>query len=170
MSERRTRRARIWAAVVAVGVLVGLYWWGTGLDFPGTIRWAQSVFGGADGTPDHVALVNIRLMDGGRVDASWSKLADRDLNYSMVEVIAVSPVSYDYGVPYYPGVVDTFTRAYPANDTNKDLQGAGRQERISAGEVWRICVTGMRATPKNVDIAPYIIEGSKACSEDFKLK
>ncbi|MCX2746268.1 hypothetical protein OOZ51_00375 [Arthrobacter sp. MI7-26] len=109
------------------------------------------------------------MLSNGGVDVTWSGLSDPALNYYAVDVTAVSPVNYTYGVPYYPGSVDTLSRIYPVTYFNKLLADEHRTERAAKGQIWHVCVTGMRQTPNGVDITPYIIKGSKSCSDDFEL-
>jgi len=178
-SVRGSRDSPHWLLLLVVPILIGLLltWFGIN-DW--RVPWAKptttptpSMSTATSPAPSpngrNVAPVKLRMLSDGGVDVTWSALSDSELNYYSVDVSAVSPITYTYGVPYHPGIVDTSSRIHPAPYLNKLLSDERRTERVAPGQIWHVCVTGMRATPNNVDITPYIIKGSKACSDDFTL-
>ena len=156
---------------IAIGLL--LTWFGVN-DW--RVPWALPSAKASTSVPEpsapngkNVAPIKLQMLSDGGVDVTWSALSDPELNYYSVDVSAVSPITYTYGVPFYPGMTDTSSRIYPATYLDKLLSEERRTERVARGQIWHVCVTGMRKTPNNVDITPYIIKGSKACSDDFSL-
>lgn len=113
--------------------------------------------------------VNAMILEDGGVDLSWTAVDDDLLDHYSVIVTAVAPISYSYGVPFYPGVAPTNERIYPERELNENLEAEGRMERVAPGQTWHVCVTGMMATPNGVDVAPYTLAETQACSDDFIL-
>ncbi len=94
---------------------------------------------------------------------------DPELHGYSIYVSAVRPVQYEYSVPRYAGDPEVIERLYPAEYLNGLLIDAGDPRRIEPGQVWNICIQGMKDTPLNTPIDDYIIPGTKGCSEDFSL-
>ena len=115
------------------------------------------------------APVRITKVGDGGVDVNWSVVHNKNLHGYDLYVTAVRPVEYEYGVPRYRGDRDVTQRIYPQNYLNKALKEAADPRRVKAGQVWHVCVEGMKDMPLNVPIDKYIIPGTKACSPDFTL-
>lgn len=107
--------------------------------------------------------------DGGGIDIRWTEVDDPELRGYSVYVTAVRPVKYEYSVPRYRGDSELIERHYPVDYLNELLAEANDSRRVEPGQLWYVCVQGMRETPLNVPIDPYIIPGTKACSEEFTL-
>ncbi len=103
------------------------------------------------------------------IDIRWSAVNNPSLHGYDVYVTAVRPIQYEYEVPRYQGDSDVTERHYPIDYLNKLLVEANDARRVQAGQVWYVCVRGMKETPLNVPIDPYIIPGTKACSDEFTL-
>lgn len=117
-----------------------------------------------------VAPVLIKLLDGGAADVTWSAVNDPELRGYAVHVTAVRPVEYEFAVPRYGGDPDVTERIYPAQYLNKILGEVADPRTVKAGQVWHVCVQGMKDAPLNTPIDDYIIAGTKACSDDFELR
>lgn len=161
-----------WVVVLILGALLALLLTWLGLNdwrFP-FVTTAPSSSSPASSTTHSAGLtgpIQITKMSGGAVDIRWSVVANPELRGYDVTVTAVRPVKYEYGVPRYAGDSDVTERHYPAEYLNKALAEAKDPRRVESGQVWYVCVQGMRETPLNVPIDPYIIPGTKACSDEF---
>jgi hypothetical protein len=116
------------------------------------------------------APVRVALHRDGGVDVRWSVVKDPELHGYSLYVQAVRPLEYEYSVPRYAGDSDVTERLYPGRYLNKLLAEAADPRRVKPGQVWNVCVQGMEETPPNTPIDDYILPGTKACSEDFRLK
>lgn len=106
--------------------------------------------------------------DGG-IDVNWTAVDDQQLHEYMVTVTAVRPVTYEFAAPHFDGERETYTRLHPADYLNEALAEEGDERRVKDGQVWYVCVQGLREAPMNEDLVPYMITGTRACSADFTL-
>ena len=115
------------------------------------------------------APVNVTKLSGGGIDIRWSVVDNPELRGYSVYVTAVRPVRYEYSVPRYGGDSDVTERHYPVEYLNELLVASEDSRRVQPGQAWYVCIQGMKETPLNVPIDPYIIPGTKACSDEFTL-
>lgn len=113
--------------------------------------------------------VHVTKLSGQGIDVSWTIVDNAELHGYAVYVTAVRPVQYTYGAPRYAGDSDVTERMYPVEYLNGLLADAHDERRVQQGQVWYVCVQAMKETPLNVPIDPYIIPGTKACSDEFVL-
>lgn len=111
----------------------------------------------------------IDVLKSGGVDVSWSIVDDPQLRGYDVFVSAVRPIKYEYAEPRYPGDTNVSTRIYPTRYLRDLLREAGDARKVRPGQVWHVCVVGMKETPLNEPIDDYIIPGTRACSSDFRI-
>lgn len=107
---------------------------------------------------------------GDTIEVSWDVMDYPDLEHYSVDVYGLTPVQIDYNVGYRRGdELRTSDTANPIAEANEWLKQDGRSEQVTNDETWRVCVIGMKDTPGGVDISPYIIKGSKRCSDPFTI-
>ena len=114
--------------------------------------------------------VKVRWMGGDAIEATWGPMDYPDLNHYSVDVLGVFPQETSYNQGYRIGTeLSTRVETQPFSRTNQELSDQGSATRVTEGQTWQICVTGMREAPGGVDITPYIIERSRRCSDIFSL-
>jgi hypothetical protein len=152
-----------WAVLLVLGLAAGLLLTWLGLNdwrFPWVPGQTQSA---SQSTSPVVA----EVLDGGAVDLSWTAVDDDRLDHYSIVVVAVSPISYSYGVPFFEGIAPTNERVYPESELNSNLEAEGRSERVTPGQKWHVCVTAMMAAPEGESVAPYTLADTQSCSDDF---
>lgn len=163
----KEQRQPHWVIPVAVGTILAL-----AVSWFGLNDWRAPWVGASPDSRNSqlsVSPVNVALLEDGAVDVSWSPSNAPELHGYIVYVTAVRPISYEYAVPRYDGDPEVSERIYPKDYLDSLLAEAGEPERVAAGQVWNVCVQGMKETPLNVPIDEYIIPGTRACSDDFTL-
>lgn len=162
-----------WLIVAIVGAIVALPFTWLGFNdwrFPGIQPESEEVLQPeSEQVLGKTAPIRITKLDSGGIDITWSMVDDPDLHGYFVDVTAVRPVQFEYSVPRYSGDSDVFERHYPAEYLNEILSESGDTRRVENGQVWYVCVQGMKDIPLNTPIDDYIIPGTKACSEEFVL-
>lgn len=144
-----------WTSKDAVGPTVGVS------QPPGDV-------GDASTYPPRGALAPVLVKSIGNegVSVSWVGSSNPELDNYTVDLYAVSPVDAGWNIAIQEASSGVSRNVYPW--TEFDSQ-PWHKDRPPADEVWRVCVTAMKKTPLYVDVTPYIIKGSKACSEDFQV-
>lgn len=110
------------------------------------------------------------LGQGEALEVSWDSIDDEDLHSYSLDVYGLSPEQTWYNAGYREDTRLATTRViYPLAETRVRYEETDKQTDVGPGETWRVCVHGMRETPGGVDISPFIIEGSKRCSDEFTV-
>lgn len=168
-----------------VGVIVALLiaWWGVN-DFrlPGAYRPPTEGTGGQSSAPVASASPSGQVLSGSSpvrvtwlgsgeaLEVSWEAIEDPELESYSLNVYGLSPEQTWYNVGYREDTRLATTRViYPLAETRVRYEETDKQSNVGPGETWRVCVHGMRKTPGGVDITPYIIEGSRRCSDEFTI-
>lgn len=166
-----------WLVVLVLGVIVALPVTWLGINdwrFP-WVAAPTATESIATGSPERASSggltspINVSKLDSGGIDIRWTEVDDPELHGYSVYVTAVRPVQYEYSVPRYDGDSDVLERHYPVDYLNELLADANDSRRVEPGQLWYVCVQGMKDTPLNVPIDSYIIPGTKSCSEEFVL-
>lgn len=107
---------------------------------------------------------------GDAIDVTWDAMNYPGLHSYDLQIFGVSPLETWYSEGYRLGEeLRTSATTYPVAETNEKFADLGSQDRVTKEETWRVCVTGMKEVPLGVPIAPYVITGSKQCSDLFVL-
>lgn len=159
-----------WLIVAVVGAVIALPFTWLGLNdwrVPGLQPTPRpTLISGGSGL---TAPIRITKLNSGGIDIAWSVVDNPELHGYDIYVTAVRPVQYEYSVPRYAGDRDVIERHYPAEYLNEALTEVNDSRPVEDGQVWYVCVQGMKDTPLNTPIDQYIIPGTKACSDEFTL-
>jgi len=120
-------------------------------------------------TPDSPVRV-LWTGSGDAIEAVWSAEEYPELHSYSVDVYGLAPLETWYNVGYRFGQeLRTTATTNPLSETNEKFADEGSAQRVDFQQTWRVCVTAMREVPGGASVEPYIIEGSRRCSDIFTI-
>lgn len=107
---------------------------------------------------------------GDTIEFSWAAMTYPGLDHYVARVEALAPIEDWYDPGYRSGEELRLSDVTnPISHVNAGYAEDGKTERVDYNQTWQVCVTAMKKTPGGVDVTPYIIAGSRRCSDVFVI-